>query len=311
MNLAADGIGVNRNTGTDPNKFLSYLPKALADSLGNLNTCPEDYLFFFHHRKWEDKMKSGMTVIQSLQYNHFRGIRQVKRFINSWKLLDGKIDNEIYTHVLGKLNTQLTDGSRWANTFRSQFGKRYSKAVGCDLEIVPPATDKAVTVAVGGSVDLSSRFADQTGTAITETINWSVSNGGAIDATTGTKVKFSAPANGVYEVTASLASIPDLKDKIQIFVGDWWSLPVGVKKTPSIALVKTVMRFNYTPRAIIISTPFAGTLDIIGLNGQVVKSVAVHSTSNVELNTSAMGSGVYLVRLKGQQQELKNKIILR
>jgi hypothetical protein len=206
---------------------------------------------------------------------------------------------------------QLADASKWANLFRNQFGKKYSKAVGCDLEILLPSTDKAATVAAGGSIELSSKFADQTGAAITETINWSVSNGGTIDATTGTKVKFTAPSNGVYEVTASLASIPDLKDKIQIFVGDWWNPPVGVQKTPSILLAKAAMRFNYTQRAIFISTPFAGTLDIVGLNGRLVKSITVGSKENIELNTSAIGSGVYLVRLKGLQQEIKNKIVLR
>jgi alpha-glucuronidase len=311
MNLASDGIGVNRNTKTD-GSFLSYLPKALADSLGNIATCPEDYLLFFHHCIWEYKMKSGMTLIQSLHYNHLRGIRQVKRFINNWKLLSGKIDSEIYSHVLGKLQSnQLADASKWANTFKTQFGKRYSKAVGCDLEIVVPDASKAVTLVTGDSVDLSSKFADQNGTALTEAINWSVSDGGTLDATTGTKVKFSAAANGVYEVTASLASIPDLKDKIQIFVGDWWNPPVGVKKAASIALAKAVIRFNYTPHTVVISTPFEGNLDVIGLNGRVVKSIAVPRAGRVELNTSVLGGGLYLVRLKGLQQELKSKLLVR
>jgi hypothetical protein len=310
MNLTSDGIGVNR-TSTGAGSFLSYLPKVLADSLGNINSCPEDYLFFFHHRKWADKMKSGMTIIQSLHHNHFRGIKQVKRFVNNWKLLNGKVDSEIYTHVLGKLTTQLTDATRWANTFKVQFGKRYSDAVGCDLEIVTPDAGKAVTTALGESVSLSSKFADQNGKAITETINWSVSNGGKIDVTTGEKVNFSAAENGVYELTASLASIPDLKDKIQIFVGDWWNPPVGVKKAVPLALAKAVMKFNFTPRKVIISTPFEGNLDIIGLNGRVVKSIAVHKTGTVELNTGTIGGGLYLVRLKGLQQELRSKLLVR
>jgi alpha-glucuronidase len=309
MNLQNDGIGVDRSE--KASKLLSFLPKQLADSLGNITTCPEDYLLFFNHCKWEYKMKSGMTLIQSLNHNHFRGIKQVKRFINNWKLLNGKIDSEIYTHVQSKLNTQLADASKWANTFKTQFGNRYKTAVGCDLEIGVPDASKAVTLAKGASVDLSSKFADQNGTPVSETINWSVSSGGTIDATTGTNVKFSAAENGVYEVTASLASLPDLKDKIQIFVGDWWDPPVGVKKTASIALAKAAMSFSCTPHAIIISTPFEGNLDIIGLNGRVIKSIAAPRTGKVELNTSTIGSGLYVVRLKGQQQELRNKLMIK
>ncbi len=124
-------------------------------------------------------------------------------------------------------------------------------------------------------------------------------------------MKFSAAENGVYEVTASLASLPDLKDKIQIFVGDWWDPPVGVKKTASIALAKAAMSFSCTPHAIIISTPFEGNLDIIGLNGRVIKSIAAPRTGKVELNTSTIGSGLYVERLKGQQQELRNKLMIK
>lgn len=314
MNLRNDGIGVDRRPGGNSpttSTFPTFLPKELTDSLCNITSCPEDYLLFFHHCKWEYIMKSGMTLIQSLHHNHFRGIRQVKRFINNWKLLNGKIDSEIYSHVSGKLATQLTDASKWANTFKDQFGKKYSKAVGCDLEIVVPDASKAVTVAAGENVNLSSRFADQNGTALTEAINWSVSDDGTIDATTGTNVKFSAAENGVYEVTASLASIPDLKDKIQIYVGDWWNPPVGVKKPASISLTKAVMRFNHTPHSVLISTPFAGNLDIISLNGSVVKSMLISKTGIIEFNTREIGSGLYLVRLKGMQQELRNKVIIR
>jgi alpha-glucuronidase len=315
MNLKNDGIGVDRKPGGNSpssSTFPNFLPKELADSLCNITTCPEDYLLFFHHCKWDYVMKSGMSLIQSLHHNHFRGIKQVKRFINNWKLLNGKIDSDIYTQVLGKLNTQLTDASSWASTFKTEFGTKYSKAVGCDLEIVVPDANKAVTIPVGENVNLSSKFADQNGTALAETINWSVSDGGTIDATTGTNVKFSAAEDGVYEVTASLTSIPALNDKIQIFVGDWWKpLQVGVKKTASIALAKAVMKFNHTPHSVLISTPFAGNLDVISLNGTVVKSIAIPRTGTIELNTSAIGSGLYLVRLKGMQQELRNKLIIR
>lgn len=309
MNFANDGLGVDRTP--KASSFSQYLPKQLTDSLCDITKCPEDYLLFFHHCKWEYMMKSGMTLIQSLHHNHFRGVRQVTRFINNWKLLNGKIDSEIYTHVLDKLNTQLKDATRWANTFRKQFGKRYNKAVGCDLQIVEPDANKAIAIAAGGNVDLASKYTDQNGANVAETINWSVSDGGTIDATTGTKVKFSAAENGVYEVTASIASIPDLKDKIQIFVGEWWNPPVGVKKTVQSSIAKAAMRFSHTQHAIIISTPIEGNLDIIGLNGRVMKSIAVPRSGTVELNTNAIGSGLYLVRLKGLQQELKSKLLVR
>jgi len=307
MGLADDGIGVDRTAAKST--FLSFLPKALADSLGNIATCPEDYLLFFHHCKWDYKMKSGMTLIQSLQHNHFRGIRQVKRFINNWKLLEPIIDGDIYTHVLGKLNTQLTDATRWANTFRSQVGSRSTQAVGCDLEIQPPDVSKALVIDPGASVALNASFKDQSGKAVTETINWSVSNGGTIDAATGMSTNFSAAADGIYTVTASTATWPDLKDELQIFVGDWTK--TGVHRMVPVKSLTSQMKFKSLSDMVVISAPFAGELDIVGLNGRVVKSITVAKAGPVKWNTASLGSGLYLVRLRGAGQDLRNKVLIR
>lgn len=307
MNLTNDGIGVDRTP--RGNNYVRFLPQALADSLATIAKCPEDYLLFFHHCQWEYKMKSGMTLIQSLHHNHFRGIRQVKRFINNWKLLNGKVDNEIYSHVLGKLNTQLTDASRWANTFKNQFGKRYSKSVGCNLEIVVPDDSKAVTGASGGTIALSSRFTDQNGTAVSETINWSVSDGGTLSAASGTDVNFSAAADGVYTVTASTATWPDLQDKLQIFVGEWAT--VGAHKSTLAKKEKAVMTFGFSPHAMTITAPFAGELHIVGLNGRTVKTFTIPQAGMFRWSTDNIGKGLYLVQLKGTQQNLRSKLLVR
>jgi alpha-glucuronidase len=319
MGLENDGIGVNRTS--NASSFLSYLPKQLADSLGNIATCPEDYLLFFHHCQWEYKMKSGMTLIQSLHHNHFRGIRQVKRFINNWKMLQGTIDSDIYTHVLQKLNTQLTDGSRWANTFRSQFGGRYNKAVGCDLEIMVPDEGAALTADVGSAVSLTARYADQTGKDVGETINWSVARihpngslieGGTLSAAQGQSVEFSSDDDGIYRVTASTATFPDLKDQLQVFVGDWAKVPpVGVRKSTINRLVKQKMLLSLRAKGVAIKVPFAGTIDIVGLNGRIVKSIAAGKAGIYRWNTHAAGAGLYIVRLTDQDRSLQSRLLVK
>lgn len=313
MNLTSDGIGVDRTAAKST--FLSFLPKELADSLGNIAKCPEDYLLFFHHCKWEYKMKSGMTLIQSLHHNHFRGIRQVKRFINNWKLLQPVIDGEIYSHVLNKLNTQLKDASTWAATFKSQFGTRYSTAVGCDLAIQTSDDSKAVVVQPGETVALSALFADQKGTPVTETINWKVTPAGiggadgTIDAATGVSTNFTAATDGIYIVTASTATWPDLKDELQIFVGDWDK--VGARKKVPVKKVNVALKCSYHTDMVVVSTPFAGDLEIVGLNGRVVTSITVDKAGPVKWNTASLGSGLYLVRLRGIGQDLRSKVLIR
>lgn len=314
MNLANDGIGVDRTS--NASTFLSFLPRQLADSLGNIATCPEDYLLFFHHCKWEYVMKSGMTLIQSLYYNHFKGLRQVQRFINNWKQLDGVVDGEIYSHVLDKLNTQFKDAARWVNTFKTDFGKRYSTPIGCDLQIEIPDEDAIVTLASGENVSLSARFADQKGNPVTETINWSVSDGGSIDVNTGMNATFSATADGIYTVTASTATIPDLKDQLQIFVGDWAKALEESEKTashkhPSKKNMNGTMTFGYSPGCITISAPFSGTMNVYGLNGRVVSSIEIPSPGVHLWKPGSTGKGLYLVQLQGVAEKITKKIIIK
>lgn len=311
MHLTNDGVGVDRTS--NASTFLSFLPQELADSLGNIETCPEDYLLFFHHCKWEYVMNSGMTLIQSLYHNHRRGIRQVKRFINNWKLLDGKIDGEIYAHVLGKLNTQLTDATRWANDFDHDFGpssNRYSTPVGCDLQIIIPDADKAVTAAVGEAIPLSATFADQFGDPVIETVNWNVDkDGGALDATSGENVGFAATADGVYTVTASTATWPDLKDRVQLFVGDW--MATGVNKSVLDKKAMGKMKLNSAIKGVVIYVPFAGTIDILGLNGRVVQSFSAGRAGNYHWNTKSAGAGLYIVQVKDRTRNLQSKVLVK
>jgi len=164
-------------------------------------------------------------------------------------------------------------------------------------------------LASGESVALSARYADQKGSAVNETINWSVSDGGTLDATTGSNVNFSAATDGVYIVTASTATFPDLKDQLQIFVGDW--MATGVRKPALAKQLKGAMTFSHMPQAITIFAPFAGKLQIVGLNGRVVKSIPVSKAGMFQWKTGTIGNGLYIVQLKGTEQHLRSKLLVR
>lgn len=249
-----------------------------------------------------------MTLIQSLYYNHFRGLRQVKNFINNWKLVSDLVDPQIYSHVLSKLNLQLTDAKKWVNTFKTDFGAKYSTAVGCDLGIVVPDSTKAATADKGSPVALSVKYNDQKGKAVTESFKWSVSNGGTLSAAEGTNVTFSTQNDGVYEVTVSTATFPDLKDKIQIFVGDWKN--ADTRTIQKAKKLKTAMNFTQSRHGILITTSNGGKIDIVGLQGRLFKTMEIKAGSCF-LDTREMSRGLYLVRFKNSTTNLYRKLILR
>ncbi|MBA4139664.1 MAG: alpha-glucuronidase, partial [Segetibacter sp.] len=60
------GIGFDR-TSTGSNALAQYAPE-VRKQYENVNTCPEEYLLWFHHVSWDHKMKSGRTLWDELSY---------------------------------------------------------------------------------------------------------------------------------------------------------------------------------------------------------------------------------------------------
>ena len=320
MNFTSNGIGVERcnqnSGGTVRNNFArDYLTPALADSFCNLSKCPEEYLLFFHHCAWTYAMKGGMTLIQQLHFEHFNGIHEVQRFIKYWKLLNTSkfrpqlIDETIYNHVLSKLNKQLTDGTRWANTFRSQFGSKYSSQVACQLDLVTPEPSKATEVAVGATVNLSATLKTQNGTASTGgTFNWSVAEPGAtLSSATGSSTVFSATAPGIYTVKVCDSRWPNQSEEELIFIGS----TVGVKNGSAERCEILSLKITQEPRRIAIKSPVAGDIDIYGLNGRIVKSISLATPGTCFWDTRSVAGGLYLIRLRNRTQIPQVKLIAR
>jgi alpha-glucuronidase len=317
-----NGIGVERSNnassgGTVKNDFARlYHTAALADSFTTLAKCPEDYILFFHHLKWEYVMKGGMTLIQQLQFEHFRGIHRVQRFINYWKALTAAttVDAAIYSHVLSKLTTQLTDASTWANTFRTQFGACYATPVPSHLDIITPDTAKATVAAVGATINLSATLKNQDGTAAAAggTFNWSVSTGATLTAATGASTVFSASADGVYSVKVWDSRWPNEFEDELIFVGNWTvGLPDGIaagSRKISVPLSLTIIQ---TPRNIVIKSPIAGKISIVSLQGRVVKSMPANKAGTTQWDAAGAAKGLYLVQVKNATQTLRSKLIIR
>ena len=165
-------------------------------------------------------------------------------------------------------------------------------------------------VEAGASVNLSAKFTDQKNAAINETLKWSVDNGGTLNATEGSSVSFSAEKDGIYTVTVSTAKFPDLKDKVQIFVGNW-AQATGTRKTAKSNIAKPSMQILRNPYGISIITSSAGKIDIFGLQGKVIKSINLSNAGTCFVDTRDIANGLYLLRLQSGTQSLHEKLILR
>jgi alpha-glucuronidase len=107
----AQGIGFDR-TRAGSDEVSQYQP-TVRDRFANLETCPEEYLLWFHHVAWDYRTRSGRTLWDELALRYQRGVDWVRGARKDWDSLSGVIDSERYAAVARKLALQEHDAAWW------------------------------------------------------------------------------------------------------------------------------------------------------------------------------------------------------
>ncbi len=107
------GIGFDR-TETGSNAVSQYA-KPVREKFASFNSCPDEYLLWFHHLDWNYKMRSDKILWDELCYRYYAGARNVTRVKELWNSLQGKIDDAIFTHVKQMLAIQEKEAFWWRN----------------------------------------------------------------------------------------------------------------------------------------------------------------------------------------------------
>lgn len=118
------GIGFNRST-TGTSATEQY-PEPYRSLYNDPTTCPEEYLLWFHHIAWNQKMKSGRTLINELDYRYQLGVNEVIDFIGIWQQAKPYIDQQRWQEVNDRLTTQLVDAREWQRVCMDYY-KSFSK----------------------------------------------------------------------------------------------------------------------------------------------------------------------------------------
>ena len=121
----AVGLGFDR-TVTGSNALGQYAP-ALAQRWGNLGTCPDHFLLWFHHVPWDYRMPSGRTMWDELCLHYQTGVALIRGSRKEWESLQGLIDDERYAHVDALLGREVKDAQAWRDAcllYFQQFSKR-------------------------------------------------------------------------------------------------------------------------------------------------------------------------------------------
>ena len=108
-----EGIGFDRAT-TGSNALGQYAPE-VQEKYGSIDTCPEEYLLWFHHVSWDHVMKSGRTLWDELCYRYYEGADSVAWMQRSWDTLGAKVDSNRFQHVKSLLAIQHNEAVWWRN----------------------------------------------------------------------------------------------------------------------------------------------------------------------------------------------------
>ena len=126
----AKGVGFDRSSkGTDA---VGQYPEPYRSLYDNIETCPEEYLLWFHHVPWTYKMKSGSTLWQELCMKYNMGVAMVEVYRDFWHTSAKqymKGHEQEWQHTDSLLNVQLENAKEWRNTCLKYFQNYVSSTV--------------------------------------------------------------------------------------------------------------------------------------------------------------------------------------
>ncbi len=117
------GTGMNRTVATGTGYIGQYAPPVAA-MFESLETCPEELLLFMHHVPYTHKLSSGKTVIQHIYDTHYQGAEEAAEFVELWKSLKGRVDEQRFHEVLDRLEYQAGHAVVWRDAVNNWFFKK-------------------------------------------------------------------------------------------------------------------------------------------------------------------------------------------
>ena len=131
-NADKNGIGFDR-TPSGSNATSQYAPE-IAKIFNDPETCPEEYLLWFHHLPWDYKLKNGGILWDAIALKYQKGVDQVEEMISIWKQAKTYISDDQYNEVRMLLEIQLQEAKWWRNAsllyFQTFSGRELPDGVG-------------------------------------------------------------------------------------------------------------------------------------------------------------------------------------
>ena len=114
-----EGLGFDRTT--DGSDAVSQYPDSLAAMFNSIDSCPDEFLLWFHHVPWKHEMKSGRTMWDELCLHYQRGVDAARGFRDTWKDMSPYVDAERHAAVAHRFDIQASDAVWWKDACLEYF----------------------------------------------------------------------------------------------------------------------------------------------------------------------------------------------
>ena len=114
-----EGLGFDRTT--DGSDAVSQYPDSLAAVFNSIDSCPDEFLLWFHHVPWKYEMKSGRTMWDELCLHYQRGVDAARGFRDTWKDMSPYVDAERHAAVAHRFDIQASDAVWWKDACLEYF----------------------------------------------------------------------------------------------------------------------------------------------------------------------------------------------
>jgi alpha-glucuronidase len=119
VKASATHVGYNRSPkGTN---YAAQYSKAVGDMYGNLATCPEPLLLWFHRVPYTHVLKNGSTLIQHIYDSHFDAADRTTAARTAWTELEGEIPEIIWNDVRLRMQQQVYQARKWRDHVNNYF----------------------------------------------------------------------------------------------------------------------------------------------------------------------------------------------
>ena len=109
----ADKVGIGSDRSSTGSNAVAQYNEPISQLYNDIATCPDEYLLWFHHVKWNYVMKSGRTLWNELCFHYDRGLTMTGHFIASWKRIKPYVSPELWNDVNNRLVIQCDDARWW------------------------------------------------------------------------------------------------------------------------------------------------------------------------------------------------------